>query len=64
VADGLHLALCVVFGWKEMMSFKDCKWMVEELKDFFFKTLDLWTTAFDLNISSYHVFLDLFASSS
>lgn len=35
-----------------------------ELKDFCFKTLYLWTAAFYSNISSFHVFVELFCSSS
>jgi hypothetical protein len=35
--------------------FEDCKHMMVELKDFSFKTLHLWTVAFEFNISSVHV---------
>jgi hypothetical protein len=42
--------------------FEDRKQSVEELKDFFFKTLYHRTTTMGLNISSFHVFLDLFSS--
>jgi hypothetical protein len=52
--------------WRERnyQYFEDCERMLGELKDFFFKILYLWTTAFDANISSFDVFLELFSSSS
>lgn len=38
-------------------SFEDRKRTVAEVKDIFFMTLYYWTSAFDLNISSFHVFI-------
>jgi hypothetical protein len=38
--------------------------MMVELKNFFSQTLYFWTTAFDLTISSFPDFLELFPSSS
>jgi hypothetical protein len=37
---------------------------IVELKTLFFKTLHHWAATFDFNISSFHIFLDLFSSSS
>ena len=45
-------------------NFEDSERTVKELKDFFFKTLCYWTAAMVLNISSFHVFLDVFSSTS
>jgi hypothetical protein len=44
--------------------FEDRERMMGDLKDFFLKTLYLWTTAFNCNISSFYVFLELFSSPS
>jgi hypothetical protein len=44
--------------------FEDREQTAAELKDFFFWTLDHWTIAFDVNISSFHIFVDLFSSNS
>jgi hypothetical protein len=35
-----------------------------EIKEFFLQDSYLWTAAFDLNIASFHIFLDLFSSTS
>jgi hypothetical protein len=60
----LPLALCGVFGGeKKYKSFENRKWTME-LKDFFFKTFYYWTTALDLNLLSFHEFLDLFSLSN
>jgi hypothetical protein len=47
--------------WRERndRSFEDCDQTVVELNDFFFTTLLHWTAVLDLNISSFHVFVDL-----
>jgi hypothetical protein len=37
---------------------------VVELKSFFFKTLNHWTAALDLDLFNFHDFLDLFSLSS
>jgi hypothetical protein len=52
--------------WRESNDrcFEDREQTAAELKDFFFETLDHWTIAYDINISSFHVFLDLFSSTS
>jgi hypothetical protein len=49
--------------WRERndRSFEDCERTVVDLKSFFFKTLYHWTTALDLNLLSFHDFLDLFS---
>jgi hypothetical protein len=47
--------------WGEIMiDISKTEWMMGDLKNFFFKTLYFWTTAFDSNISSFHVFLSFF----
>ncbi len=50
--------------WRERndWSFEDSERTVKELKDFFLKTLYHRIAAMDLNISSFHVFLDVFSS--
>ena len=45
-------------------SFEDRETMVVELKSFFLKTLFHSTSALDLNLLSFHNFLDLFSLSS
>jgi hypothetical protein len=49
--------------WRERndRSFEDNERMVAELKSFFFITLYRWTVALDLNLLSFHDFLDLFS---
>jgi hypothetical protein len=54
-----HHALCGVFGGKEMIGVLKTDQTVVELNDFFFTTLLHWTAVLDLNISSFHVFVDL-----
>jgi hypothetical protein len=60
-----RLALCGVF-WRERndLSFEDHEWTMVELYDLFFKTPFHWAVALCLNISSFHVFLDLLSSAS
>jgi hypothetical protein len=53
--------------WREKNDrcFEDHEQTMGDLRDFLFsfKTLYLWTTTFDYNISSFNVFLELFTSS-
>lgn len=58
-------ALFGVFRGKATIDvLKTMNGIMGDLKDFFFKTLYLWTIAFDSNISCFHVFLKLVSSSS
>lgn len=58
----LHYVVSLERRERNDWSFEDHKRTVAELKDFFFKTFYHWTTTFDLNISNFHAFLDLFYS--
>jgi hypothetical protein len=62
--DGSVLSYGVYLSERNDRNFEDSERTVKELKDFFFKTLYYWTAAMDLNISSFHVFLDVFSSTS
>jgi hypothetical protein len=59
--------LCVMWClWRErnFRCFEDRERKMEDLKNFFSNTLYLWTATFDSSTSIFHVFLELFSSSS